>query len=49
MRSLPQKTFTTGNFTYAQLPNKITNTIVGNRFWQVFYLDLGAENLAKQK
>ncbi|MBD2645447.1 hypothetical protein H6G92_04140 [Nostoc foliaceum FACHB-393] len=49
VRSLPQKTFTKGNFTYAHLPNKIANTIVANRFWRTFYLDLRVRNLGKQK
>ncbi|MCC5631205.1 hypothetical protein LC613_25760 [Nostoc sphaeroides CHAB 2801] len=49
VRSLSQKTFVKGNFTYAHLPNKIANTIVGNRFWQTFHLDLYTENLGKTK
>ncbi|WP_324987337.1 hypothetical protein [Nostoc sp.] len=49
VRSLPQKTFAKGNFTYTHLPKQITNTIVGNRFELAFYLDLYAGNLWKQK
>ncbi|WP_322646180.1 hypothetical protein [Nostoc sp. ChiVER01] len=49
VRSLSQKTFAKGNFTYAHLPNKIANTIVDNRFWRTFHLDLYAGNLGKQK
>ncbi|MCC5605499.1 hypothetical protein LC612_01485 [Nostoc sp. CHAB 5834] len=47
VRSLPQKTFAKGNFTYAHLLNKIANLIVGNRFWQAFHLDLHAGNFGK--
>jgi hypothetical protein len=47
VRSLPQKIFAKGNFPSAHLPNKITNTIVGTRFWRVFHLDLRAENFGK--
>lgn len=49
VRSLSQKTFAKGNFTYAHLPNKIANTIVNNRFWRTIHLDLYAGNLGKQK
>ncbi|MBD0388901.1 MAG: hypothetical protein ICV54_20955 [Nostoc sp. C3-bin3] len=47
VRSLPQKSFAKGDFTYEHLPSKITNPIVGNRFGRAFYLDLYAENLEK--
>ncbi|MBW4453974.1 MAG: hypothetical protein KME55_15375 [Nostoc indistinguendum CM1-VF10] len=49
VRSLFQKTFAKGDFTYEHLPNKIANTIVANRFWRTFHLDLYAGNLGKQK
>ncbi|MHC5672618.1 hypothetical protein [Nostoc sp.] len=32
VRSLYQKTFAKGNFTWAHLPNQIANTIIGNGF-----------------
>ncbi|MCC5598386.1 hypothetical protein LC586_03905 [Nostoc sp. CHAB 5714] len=49
VRSLPQKTFAKENFTYAHLPNKIANTIVANRFWEAFHLNLHSGNLGKHK